>query len=162
MAVRLQLRQVQTNNRKVWRAGQLRSSAREKLRNCFVRGSYKTALPVNFRIVIFVFCAVILCKRVALAADTTAPQFVSIDFAPKSIDVTNSAQTVTVTAQITDDSSGFDNGHLIFHSPSGKQNAQASLFSSSRISGTANDGIYQVSISIPKQAEAGTWKLDLG
>jgi hypothetical protein len=91
--------------------------------------------------------------------DTAAPQLVSFDFAPASINVSESAQTVTVTAHITDDGSGLGGGDFRFCSPSFKQQMPGRITPASRVSGTAQDGIYVMQIVIPKASEPGAWSL---
>src|SRR2546430_89445 len=93
----------------------------------------------------------ISAPSVFATSDTTAPQLVSIDFTPTSVDVSNASQVVTVTAHLTDTGStcaicgntGVNFAYFNFSSPSGNQSAGASFGSSNRISGTAQDGIYQ-------------------
>src|SRR5215469_8896412 len=42
-------------------------------------------------------------RMIGTAEDVTPPQLVSVDFTPKSVDVSSSSQTITVTAHVTDD-----------------------------------------------------------
>lgn len=105
----------------------------------------------------------LLSSMAALAqptSDTTPPQLVSLSFNPPSVDVTAGAQTVTVTARVTDDLSGVFTGRstVSFTGP----NLQFLLgVYFNRISGTPLDGTYQAIITIPRYAEAGTWKVRL-
>ncbi len=57
---------------------------------------------------------------------------------------------------MTDDSSGVDFVYANFESPSGYQQAEAGVSSESfdRISGTAQDGIYQGTMTIPTGSES--------
>ncbi len=110
--------------------------------------------PVNARTILFV-AASCCAFAAAHAADTTPPSLVSLDFTPKSVDVSSAAQVVTVTAHLTDDSSGVSYAVVYFDSPSNNQ----TLAFFSLASGTATDGTYQASVTIPKGAEPGTWKL---
>jgi hypothetical protein len=89
-------------------------------------------------------------------ADTTPPALVSLDFTPKSVDVTNSSQTVIVTAHLTDDNTGVQNATVYFASPSQAQHVLANFTLSS---GTVTNGTYQASVTIPHSAEAGTWTI---
>lgn len=89
----------------------------------------------------------------AQGGDTTAPQLVSFTFSPSSIDISNSAQSVTFTARVTDDISGVKFVSLTFQSPSGRQfNGSAT-----RISGNALDGVYQGSVTFPQYSQVGTY-----
>ena len=91
----------------------------------------------------------------AVAADTTPPQLVEFDFTPKSVDVSTGSQTVTVTMRITDNDSGAQAPTFQFSSQSTSQSAGFGTVP--RISGTANDGIYQKTITIPQGAAPGNW-----
>jgi hypothetical protein len=89
-------------------------------------------------------------------ADTTAPQLVSVDFTPKSVDVSSASQVVTLTAHLTDDNTGLNYATFYFYSPSGNQSVLVSVNSSNRVSGTAQDRIYQTTLTIPKLSEVAT------
>ena len=91
-------------------------------------------------------------------ADTAAPVLVSFDFMPKSVDVTNAPQIVTVTARITDNI-GFNSGGFFFQPPSSGLGLSGSFNSTNRQTGTAQDGTYQTTITIPAGARPGTWRL---
>jgi serine protease len=98
------------------------------------------------------------------AGDTKPPQLQSFSVTPQAIDTSSAAQTVTVTARITDDRSGvaapgYSNGvpEVRFVSPSGAQIVWASFDPSKRISGTPQDGVYQTTLTVPLYAEQGTW-----
>lgn len=91
--------------------------------------------------------------------DVNPPVLQSFSFSPGSINTGGAAQTVTVTARITDDVSGFNQaGGVRFQSPSGQQFAFKS-FNDSRISGDARDGIYQIGIEFPQNSEPGVWRV---
>ena len=93
----------------------------------------------------------------ALAQDTTAPVLQSLSFTPTAIDTTTGSRTITVTARITDDVSGFGSASVSFYSPSRAQNRGASF---SRISGDKNDGVYQATVTFPQYGEGGVWYVD--
>ena len=109
-----------------------------------------------------------LCSSVFATSDTTAPQLVSVDFTPKSVDVSNGSQVVTVTAHLTDTGStcpicgntGVNYAGFYFYSPSGNQSVWRLFDSSNRVSGTAQDGIYQTTMTIPKVSESGNWTMN--
>jgi DNA-binding beta-propeller fold protein YncE len=86
--------------------------------------------------------------------DTQAPVLASLDYTPKQVDTSTASADVTVSARITDDLSGFRTGCLVFQSPSGNKAASACF---SRVSGTATDGIYSGTVTIPAFTEPGTW-----
>lgn len=92
-------------------------------------------------------------------ADFTPPVLQSFSFSPVSINTGVTSQTVTVTARITDDDSGFNQaGGVRFQSPSGQQFVFKS-FAGSRISGDARDGIYQLNLVFPQNSETGAWRV---
>ncbi len=94
---------------------------------------------------------------VALAAgDTTPPTLVSFSFTPTTIDTSASQQTITFTARITDDLAGLSYAYVEFDSPSG-QYVTADFYSSTRVSGTAQDGTYQENVIVPRYSDPGTW-----
>jgi hypothetical protein len=95
--------------------------------------------------------------------DTTAPSIRALSYTPTAVDTFTLAATITVTVQIADDLAGVQGGCIAtFYSPSGTQYAQVCVNTSDRISGTAQDGVYRVTITIPRYAEAGTWHLHGG
>lgn len=88
--------------------------------------------------------------EVAHDTDFTPPVLQSFSFSPASVSTGSASQTVTATARITDNLSGFNQaGSVRFVSPSGRQSVSKS-FSGSRISGDARDGIYEVHLVFPQ------------
>ena len=91
----------------------------------------------------------------ATGPDTTPPVLQGFSFSPAAINTQTGAQTVTVTAHITDDLSGFAGSRWVsFTSPSGNQHEYGYFILTS---GNANDGMYQASVSFPEYGEAGNW-----
>lgn len=92
--------------------------------------------------------------------DTTAPRLTSItSILPDPVDVTSGTQNVIATFTVTDDSSGFDSGHVQLYNNSGNF-VDSHFFSlSEQVSGDANNGTYAVTIPIPAFAAPGTWRL---
>ena len=88
--------------------------------------------------------------------DVTAPELLELSFTPKTIDTTNSAQQVIVTARITNGESGLVSANLRFFSPSGTQQTGGIL---RLVSGTPQDGTYRVVVSFPQFSEQGTWTI---
>ena len=99
----------------------------------------------------------------AAVSDFTAPQLASLSFTPGSIDTSGGAATVTVDARITDDVAGPSIGgrvplsHVDLVGPGGNQRAVAYLSVAQRISGSALDGTYRTTITLPWHAEPGRW-----
>ena len=100
------------------------------------------------------------------AGDDTPPQLTDFSFTPTSIDTSASDQEITVTAHITDDLSGNSGARGVysfvrFSSPSEQQYGNATFIDGTRISGTALDGVYQDSFTLPQFSQCGTWKVSL-
>lgn len=96
---------------------------------------------------------------VSTEEDTIPPELVDFRFTPTTIDVSSSSQTVAFNFEITDNPSGFDFTHFYLRSPSGSQHKEGNVSSSHRISGTAQDGIYEFHMNFPQYTEAGVWNV---
>ncbi|HLG01269.1 MAG TPA: fibronectin type III domain-containing protein, partial [Acidimicrobiia bacterium] len=92
-------------------------------------------------------------------SDTTAPDISELSFTPSVVDASSEAQRITVRARITDGVSGHRWGSATFRSPSGSASLWASFDDWSRVSGTAQDGVYESIVRVPQHAEQGTWTL---
>jgi len=108
--------------------------------------AFLTILLINFPINLY-----------AQTEDTTPPQLVEFDFAPKAIDISSGPQDVTLTMRITDDLLGVSSGTIFFQSPSGQHNVTAGI--GNRISGDALDGTYQSVMIVPQFVENGVYHL---
>ena len=90
--------------------------------------------------------------------DTTPPTLASLSLSPRFVDTSASARQIIVQAGFTDEKSGVNtsvNPWVKFTSPSGLSDYWSLL----RVSGTPQDGLYQVTITVPQGAEQGIWKL---
>jgi len=99
--------------------------------------------------------------------DVTPPQLNSFNISPTSIDVSSGPQSTTFTMGITDDKSGlnFCQGSVCYitirlQSPSGKQSQQETGRNVQLLSGTLQNGVWQVVVTLPRYAEAGVWKVN--
>lgn len=90
------------------------------------------------------------------APDLSGPQLDGFDFAPKSVNVTTSAQEVSCTMDWSDAGSGVEFAQCSFTAPGTDQAQGCSAFAPS--SGTPNDGTYECSVTIPRYAADGTWE----
>ena len=99
-----------------------------------------------------------LLTPVALFAqtDTMPPVLTGVSIDPNPIDVTNGAQTLTVTTTATDDLSGTQNVFVALQSPT---TGQYLYGYSSMVGGTNLDGVWQAYITIPQFSEAGDWTI---
>jgi len=95
----------------------------------------------------------------AQISDTQPPHLTNIAFAPTSVDVTSTAQAVSITATVTDDLSGTSLVTVQFVSPSGLQFAPLNSAPMTRASGTPLNGFYGGTVIFPQFSEAGIWKL---
>lgn len=87
--------------------------------------------------------------------DIDPPTLVDIQFTPTTIDTSRAAQTITVTAHITDDLSGFGGGYAMFSSESTAQYAVVQFREQFQI----DDGRYQATIELPRYAAYGSWRM---
>jgi hypothetical protein len=88
--------------------------------------------------------------------DTKAPQLVGLTIEPDEVDTTAADQKVTFTAHVTDDLAGISSVGIAIASPSESQVVVESLNFSS---GTSTDALYSGSVTIPRFAEAGAWRV---
>jgi len=102
--------------------------------------------------------AIVVGESGSRGEDVTPPQLLALSWTPTTTDTSAGAQTITVTAHITDDLSGASgNCQGRFVSPNGQQFVDFVL--GTPISGTATDGIYGYTMTIPAFAESGIWTL---
>jgi Big-like domain-containing protein/IPT/TIG domain-containing protein len=86
--------------------------------------------------------------------DGEAPRIDELSFEPSNLDTTSSAQTVFVTAHITDDVSGLFNGNITFHSPAGAQQVSGTF---ELIAGSPTNGAYRTKVPFAYLSESGSW-----
>ncbi len=94
----------------------------------------------------------------APASDTSAPQLVSSSVTPTTVDVSSSGRQVTVTARVTD-ATGAEPPTIVLSSSTTTQSA--GFGSMTMISGTATDGTYSKTVTIPQGAATGNWDVVL-
>jgi hypothetical protein len=95
-------------------------------------------------------------------SDTTAPRLESMTITPSTIDTSAGPQTVTVTLHITDDLSGVAAkgiAEMSFFGP-GNQQVFAFFHEGTQVSGTALDGVYTTTITVPALSAKGTFSID--
>jgi uncharacterized protein YjdB len=86
--------------------------------------------------------------------DQKAPVFTSLTVTPTSVNVANGAQTITVSAGLTDDRSGIAQFDFYATSPSGQQ---VGCSATTPATGTTLNGTWTCTLTVPADAEAGTW-----
>lgn len=89
--------------------------------------------------------------------DVTPPTVVGLTVTPPSVDVTSGSKTLVVSAHVVDGGgSGTSQIAVVATAPTG---AFANCSASALSSGTAADGFWNCSVTIPPGAEPGDWKL---
>ncbi|HYM54109.1 MAG TPA: IPT/TIG domain-containing protein, partial [Solirubrobacteraceae bacterium] len=91
------------------------------------------------------------------AGDTSPPHVAGVTLSPETIDTSAAARSVVVAVHATDDLSGVASLQATLTSGGQSQSASASLQSG----GTALDGTWQATISLPRWSQQGTWQLSL-
>lgn len=105
-------------------------------------------------------------------ADLVAPSVYEQSLSPTALDVSTSAQDITITLTIFDtgepgsnssgpDVSGFASGQIALTDGSGKQYAATSITESDRTTGTATYGAYAVTLTVPRYLPAGDYCLPM-
>jgi hypothetical protein len=92
-------------------------------------------------------------------SDGGDPQITGFSFQPSQVNPAQGGGRTILTAQITDDLSGFVSGTATLSSPSGGKSISVYLGSAQRVSGNALSGVYAYEIQIPEFSEAGVWTL---
>jgi len=96
------------------------------------------------------------------AGDSKAPTLVSLSFGPPTVHVADADQTITVTARISDDLAGMKVGSAIFNSEAISSQQIITYFGPDQlIDGTATDGTYRWSFTVPRYSAMGKWNLRL-
>lgn len=98
--------------------------------------------------------------------DDAPPRIVEFDFTPKQVDTRYEDQQITVTARLADDLAGVGEATLLFRAPSGECSASCPedmqglwvrFTAADRISGGELDGVYRVTVTLPRYSKLGTW-----
>lgn len=101
--------------------------------------------------------------EVPTAQDITPPSLVGVSFEPATIDTSNGPVTVTITAHITDDLSGFADMGLQFRQPATTQHTSINVRPGSEwtslIAGDNLDGEYTTTLTLPQYAAFGAWEV---
>jgi hypothetical protein len=91
-----------------------------------------------------------------LGPDTDAPVLLAVSFDVTTADVTTEAKRVEATWRVRDAGVGMGDTGLFFSAP---VSGQSVFCTANRISGSATEGHYRCSLTFPKSAAAGTWKV---
>jgi hypothetical protein len=90
--------------------------------------------------------------------DTAGPVVSNFDFTPKTLELNDGQKQVTVSARLTD-ATGANTPTMILSSDTTSQTLGFGQMS--RVSGTAQDGVYERTVTIPTTAAPGTWSVTL-
>jgi Bacterial Ig-like domain (group 3)/IPT/TIG domain len=107
--------------------------------------------------VLAVLCiaSLIAATGASAAEDHEPPELVSLSISPSEVNVAEASRSVTITAHLKDNLSGVDLADISFKGP-GSQTAFTSL---ALIEGSDTNGIYRNTVTIPRFAEAGEWRI---
>ncbi len=94
-----------------------------------------------------------------VTGDFTAPQIPSWSVTPGTVEVNGAPGPFTMDIRVTDAELGLSSGSVNWQSPDWQQSEGATFDASNRISGTAQDGIYRLTLTIPQDTAAGIWML---
>src|SRR5256885_2065663 len=89
--------------------------------------------------------------------DVTPPKLVAFSISPSTVDTSSGPVVITFSARITDDLSGLSYASVRFQSASGGQARAVEFVGQNRTSGTALDGTYTTTFTLPQFSEQGTW-----
>ena len=89
--------------------------------------------------------------------DTLAPVLAGMQLAPTSVAINGADQIVTATLHVVDDKSGLAFGMLTLTSPSGQSASNFFDPTSRTDGGTGPDGTYSTQLTVPANAEVGSW-----
>jgi Ca2+-binding RTX toxin-like protein len=92
--------------------------------------------------------------------DLGGPALTNFTLAPPTIDTSGASASVNFDLTATDDLSGIDpaNSKVIIHGPSGAPTFAAPL---QFVSGSATNGVYHATITVPRYSPQGTWRVEL-
>ncbi len=97
----------------------------------------------------------------AQSDDTTPPTLTALSFSATSVNVSATAQNLTVNATITDDKSGVNYGYVVFTSPSGQTAGYPQSGFFTIMSGNNLAGAYQTTVAFPQFVEPGVWTVSV-
>jgi hypothetical protein len=115
---------------------------------------------VRILIVVALFAGALSLFTVSHAQqDISPPVLVDLSFEPARVDTSDAAQTITVTAHITDDLSGLDSADIWMHRPGTTQVHLMGFYGDDLVDGDATDGYYQETFILPRFSAYGEWRI---
>ena len=91
--------------------------------------------------------------------DIVPPLVAMAGIDPEEVDITTGASTVTVTLQITDAGSGFDQGSVGVYMEDNRWTGGTFFSGLNRISGDAHDGVYEIEVPVVAYGTPGNWRI---
>ncbi len=95
------------------------------------------------------------------AVDSAEPVLVTFALSPAAVNVVAAPATLTFTFRITDALAGFGSATLTLFTPAGEALTALPITAAHRFLGTALDGTYSVSFSLPPRMPSGVWSATL-
>lgn len=91
------------------------------------------------------------------AVDSAAPELVTFTRSPSAVNVVSAAATLTFSFRITDALAGFGTATLTLFTPAGEALVALPITAANRTLGTAFDGTYTATFSLPPRMPSGVW-----
>ena len=104
----------------------------------------------------FLILLLLYCNHIFSQADTKAPELISINSSPDTINTKTSSAAVSIKLIVTDDVSGLSAASIFWQAPNGQQFLQfANASSNSKLRDT-----FLLTSTFPKFSDSGVWKID--
>jgi len=103
----------------------------------------------------FLILLLLYCNHIFSQADTKAPELVSINISPDTINTKNSSANVSIKVIAKDNLSGLKSVYVSWESPSGQQNLNAAIVN---FNGSNSDTVTLTS-NFKQFSDSGTWKI---
>ena len=121
---------------------------------------FEAAAGTEYHIAVHGFLAVQGQVQLHLQSGISPPlRLTSLTLAPGSVNVTTASQTVMADIGVSS-VAAFAEGALVLHRANFAGITEIPLSPAQRISGTATEGIYRVSVPVPRYSAPGTWLLE--
>lgn len=120
---------------------------------------FPRSLAMLVAVVLAVAAMLALSRSAAAQVDVAPPVIVSLTISPTLVNTSQTSQTVTITAHITDDLSGLDGATIWFGSLLYGSDQDKSVFfwSYNLIAGDTVDGTYVAELELPRYSGDGRW-----
>ena len=113
---------------------------------------------MSFCLAIFTMLSLVTAPVASAASDMTGPVMVGSTVTPKSLNIATGPATLKVTVRLTDQTGADEPFVTLGHDASGQSQGFGAM---TLISGTAKDGTWERTMTIPKGSATGTWRVTL-